>query len=650
MTRLLFPTGFALCIIAASALPGRAADPLPPELNLIPRDSAMVLSINVADLLKANKQASDLLAKEGIFKNFEKQNGFGPASVARISVVMPTIAFGHDQTEPFVVVTFAKPYDLAKLLDTWGGMTEAEMQDREMHEMSVPPFTIENKPLFKGKEYFPPEKFPSPAPKPRFKEDFDFKKSDIPKKAPEFPAPKPPLKEDFDFKKPQSRIELAPRPREQNFVLLAQGPKEVVREPEEPVEAKPRKRDLSAGYYFLQSGRGLLIPINERTICVAFGVKGNGNSIIALMAQSLRRKDDGPLAIALQAASQHAVVAGLNVPMVRNFTAIDRRLNALPIHSLLAAKSATMTVDFGEELTLRLYVDCKDEAAAKKAKDLLGAYLTIGKETLAGVGDEIARDAENKIFAKLIGLLGKSLDEAKLSIKENGVEMKFTLQTDAVLLAAVAEATQKVREAAERTKAQNNLKQMALAVHNYNDSMGRMPFPGVGDAQSPPFGGGLPNRNPNLSWRVAILPYIEQQNLYNQFHFNEPWDSDHNKKLIPQMPKLYEIPGSNAPKGQTYYRVFNQLNDVNQITQITDGTSNTLMIVEAGDPVIWTKPDDFPATEKKLPKLGGHFKGGFNAAWCDGSVRFIKDTVNKLQLYYAITPNGGEVIGNDWDK
>src|SRR5262249_43793501 len=180
-------------------------------------------------------------------------------------------------------------------------------------------------------------------------------------------------------------------------------------------------------------------------------------------------------------------------------------------------------------------------------------------------------------------------------------------------------------------------KQVMLAMHNYSDVNRVFPPAAICDT----------NGKPLLSWRVAILPYIDQDQLYRAFRLDEPWDSDHNKKLIAQMPKIYGEKGT-----KTHYRVFIGKGAAFEgtkglaIADFTDGLSNTAMIFEAADAVEWTKPEEFEYDAKaKLPKLGGvPFEDGFNVGLCDGSVKFISTKIKEATLRAYITRNGGEVI------
>ena len=206
-------------------------------------------------------------------------------------------------------------------------------------------------------------------------------------------------------------------------------------------------------------------------------------------------------------------------------------------------------------------------------------------------------------------------------------------------------------------RAQNNLKQIALAMHAHLDSHGFFP---AGIA-------GPEGKSVGLSWRVQILPYIEQVTLYRQFKLDEPWDSPNNKALISQMPSQYAPPEGKMEPGTTYIRSFTgdqafipplapdstvvagQPIRGRSIGGIPDGTSNTLMVIEAADPVIWTKPDELVYDPKgPVPKFGGVFRGGANVAFCDGSVRFLRLETSEATVRALITPNGGDIVGSDY--
>ncbi len=226
------------------------------------------------------------------------------------------------------------------------------------------------------------------------------------------------------------------------------------------------------------------------------------------------------------------------------------------------------------------------------------------------------------------------------------------------------------RTADDKKVAVNQLRQIGLALHNSHDAYQTLPAGIVG-----------PKGQLGLSWRVAILPYIEEGNLFKEFKLEEPWDSEHNKKLITKMPKVFEAPGTVIGNGKTFLRSFAGSTALipvqvalgpkgptginawanqppgsfargRRLTDITDGTSNTLMVVEAADPVEWTKPDDLPfpdlpgmpgASRTPLPKLGGLFDGGFHGLMCDGAVHFFPNKLTDQDLRRLISVNDGEI-------
>jgi hypothetical protein len=175
---------------------------------------------------------------------------------------------------------------------------------------------------------------------------------------------------------------------------------------------------------------------------------------------------------------------------------------------------------------------------------------------------------------------------------------------------------------ARRIHSMNNLKQLALAFYNYHSTYGRLPPYAISDK----------DRRPLLSWRVALLPFLEQGPLYRKFKLDEPWDGPHNKKLLAYMPRLFDTAATSGEPDRTYYQVFvgpgaafeRDPRKTVRFTDISDGTSNTLLVAEAGTAIPWTKPEDlFFEPDGPLPRLGGLFADGFNACTADSQVHFL---------------------------
>jgi hypothetical protein len=139
---------------------------------------------------------------------------------------------------------------------------------------------------------------------------------------------------------------------------------------------------------------------------------------------------------------------------------------------------------------------------------------------------------------------------------------------------------------------------------------------------------------------VAILPFLEQSALYDEYRLTEPWDSEHNKKLLEQMPALFRSP--TAPAGTTsaaYYvlvgeeTVFPPEGKGVKISEIADGTSSTVLIVEAKRDTPWTKPEDIAySSDEPLAQLGGFVEGKFAAAMADGSVHQMDQDMDPVNL------------------
>jgi RNA polymerase sigma-70 factor (ECF subfamily) len=217
-------------------------------------------------------------------------------------------------------------------------------------------------------------------------------------------------------------------------------------------------------------------------------------------------------------------------------------------------------------------------------------------------------------------------------------------EEDAARRAAAERAAQ---GGADRERVTKDLKELALAMLNYNDTYKRFPPAAISGKDGKPL----------LSWRVAILPFLGENDLYKQFKLDEPWDSPHNKKLLARMPRVFYPLNIQVGRGTTvsYFRVFTGPGTIfdgkqgARLQDIRDGTANTLLIVEAAEAVPWTKPDELPyAPGKALPKLGGRFKGGFFAATADGAVHILRTPVDEATLQALITRAEGDIV--DWEK
>lgn len=202
-----------------------------------------------------------------------------------------------------------------------------------------------------------------------------------------------------------------------------------------------------------------------------------------------------------------------------------------------------------------------------------------------------------------------------------------------------------------RMQCGNHLKQIAIALQNYHDVYGSFPPAYIADA----------NGKPMHSWRVLILPFAEQKDLYDAYDFSEPWDGPHNSKLHSQIPPYFRCPShSGQPTGETDYLAVVGPGTVwpgsttTKFTQITDGTACTLLVVEAhGSGIHWMEPRDLHLVQMPLainpPRgtgisspHGGTKSKGARAAFADGHTQFLPSSLTPAELTALLTIAGGE--------
>ncbi len=182
---------------------------------------------------------------------------------------------------------------------------------------------------------------------------------------------------------------------------------------------------------------------------------------------------------------------------------------------------------------------------------------------------------------------------------------------------------------------QNNMKQLSLGVLNYESNNGK-----------------LPPAQEKVSWRVYILPYIEQESLYRQFKVDESWDSPTNKRHASTRIKTFVSAADPPEMAETRYRVFVGPDTLYEpgkplptSRSAKDGPAATILIVESGDTVPWPQPREIQYDRAgALPSFGVPGRGGFNVAMLDGSVKFVSDKTSSDVIRGGIEPNDNRLF------
>jgi prepilin-type processing-associated H-X9-DG protein len=216
-----------------------------------------------------------------------------------------------------------------------------------------------------------------------------------------------------------------------------------------------------------------------------------------------------------------------------------------------------------------------------------------------------------------------------------------------ILIAMLLPAVSAARQAGQRAQCANNLRQITIAMQNYEAANGTLPPAYVADEDGKPM----------HSWRVLLLPYLDEDALYRQYNFDEPWDSPANLMVASRMPQVYGCPSDpQAAAGQTSYMVLvgpeTMFPDANPtgLADCGDGTSNTILVVEvAGAGVGWTEPADLNVEqllfEIGVPgEIGGLHPGGANVSFADSHIQFIQDSTPAEVIKALSTRNGGEDV------
>lgn len=372
-------------------------------------------------------------------------------------------------------------------------------------------------------------------------------------------------------------------------------------------------------------------------------------------------KGDSPLLTLMREKADPSshVQAYVSVAAVRDFAKVMLQM-APPLPGPFAGAkqlpdqldSIRLSANVGEAIELKLSLDAVDEAAGAEVEQLLNMALAVGKQIAMSEAvppqlaqsDDPVEQASAKYIKRMIDLWAKMLTPTR-----DGSEVVIQLETPGgvaslgVMAAMAMPAVANARESARSALSKSNLRQMAIALISHEVRAGQLPPPAIVDADGKPL----------LSWRVAILPYIDQQNLYEAFHLDEPWNSEHNRKLLSAMPNLFQNPNLPESHKTTYLLVtgpgtmFPEQGKPSATSRAIDGSTNTICVVEvdAEAAVEWTRPADWQFDPDEPNRNLGELRDGvFNAVFVDSHVEEVSVDVDWDVLRAMFTAAGGEVI------
>ena len=288
------------------------------------------------------------------------------------------------------------------------------------------------------------------------------------------------------------------------------------------------------------------------------------------------------------------------------------------------------TIELPAEVGARIVVQSTNPDSAKVIEDSLRA------------GMKLLTDKDGEYFDQVpkIAHVALSVVEPKLVSNDVVIDLKPILN-DKVQLQSLLNP---IRSGSRQTQRTNKIRQITLAMLNHESAYKAFPAYANFDEDGKPL----------LSWRVHILPFIEEGALYEQFKLDEPWDSPHNIKLVEKMPVCFADPSMGLADlnkaGKTRYLVprteGTMFHKVEGITfgDITDGSSNTIAIVSVkpAKAVIWTKPVDWEVDldNPKADLIEGDSPATVSRA--DGSTFTIESDMKTEKLKALLTVSGGE--------
>jgi hypothetical protein len=611
-------------------------------VTLVPKSVGAFVTLKVSDLAThpdLKPVLADLAKQPDALAGLTEVIGVSPLEVDRVTLFWPRLS-PVGAADPILVLTTREPFNEARVLKVLRADPVFDGDFRRDRGRSAPASSGAKMPKRPAD--------PGPA-------GHDTNKT---------PAPKMPGVEGTYPKgiKPSS---VAPPPVQSPGVADSPGSNVRVSQPARPPALAPEHLDENSSgagpgdplFYTLDRGTfAALFLIDGRTLVLLPGGRDGEMANMALLAAMFKKNASGPLAASVATAGRHTFAAGASLAPV--FREIDRGRGVprelVPYTALFAARTAVLAGDLDKSARLVLNLSFEDAAAARRAAPVLEEGIATVAEKI-GEFIDAAKDRQrpvDKAGLPLVTAFAAGLKKAAVKADGSTVVASTEIEAGPALAKSIGALLQVVQSRKKAEKRSNNLKQIGLALHAYHDATGKLPANVYG-----------PKGEPLLSWRVLLLPYLEEQALYVQFKMDEPWDGPTNRALIDKMPNVFTAPDREHAKGKTFYQGFVGSDpaktappkgidgrpwliagDKNGITflQIFDGTTNTLAVIEARDGVIWSKPEDLPFGGA-VPALGEKGSDRTPALWFDGHVSLFPTNLKPLDFWPFVTVNGGEV-------
>ncbi len=268
--------------------------------------------------------------------------------------------------------------------------------------------------------------------------------------------------------------------------------------------------------------------------------------------------------------------------------------------TLRGAEGLTASLVLGDPNRLSLEFDCNSDKSANAIESLITELVAKGLESQRAV-------------SRPEPMVMKILDSVKSKV--NGRLVEVTASIDEKIM-------NRMQENSERIMLMNNLKQIGLSMHNFESANGSLPFQPQ------------PGQDESLSWRLRVLPYIDQAELFEQVDWTQPWDSAKNRGLIAKAPEIF------GKDGQTNLRWIKS--DIKTFADITNGTSNTICFIYSPDSVPWTQNNDMTTFEALA--MFAALKPGetLMASMYDGSVRVISRDLDVTEFEKMLIPRNDD--------